>query len=45
MIQITVKRPNFEFDATFETLDELITWFSKEKIIWSDAVIKNITRI
>lgn len=45
MIQITVKRPNFEFETKFDTIDELITWFSKEKAIWPDAVITNITRI
>lgn len=45
MIQITVKRPNFEFDTKFDTLDELIEWFSKEKEIWPMVVITNITRI
>lgn len=45
MIQITVKRPNFEFETKFDTLDELIEWFSKEKEIWPMVVITNITRI
>lgn len=45
MIQITVKRPNWEFETTFDTFDELIIWFSKEKLIWPDAVITNITRV
>lgn len=45
MIQITVKRPNFEFETKFDTLDELIEWFSKEKEIWPDVVITNITLI
>ena len=45
MIRITVKRPNFEFETKFDTLDELIEWFSKEKEIWPMVVITNITHI
>ena len=45
MILVTIKRPNFEFDTKFDTLDELIEWFSKEKEIWPMVVITNITRI
>lgn len=45
MISVTIKRPNFEFETKFDTLDELIEWFSKEKEIWPMVVITNITRI
>ena len=45
MLEIIVKRPGDESLFTFKNLDEFLEWWPREKEVWPDAVILNITRV
>ena len=45
MFEIIVKRPGDESLFIFETLDEFLEWWPREKEIWPEAAIANIKKV